>query len=134
MVTEMIRSPKAVGTELTQLENRLETVKEEVKKKTEMRDALQADIDKRTNDFGMYINQRDSEAKNMRRDLLAEKEEFNKQKSEFHEILTKHSESKVSLENEKRELEIQKLKFEATTKNVGEFIQAVRRSVGLLGI
>lgn len=128
------RNLKTVGTEITQWENRLEHVKMEADKNARTRDALQAEIDKKTSDFSIYINQRDAETKNGYAVLLADREKLNGEKEEFRQILEAHRRDRDTLDAEKRVFDIEKLKFAATTQNVQEFITAIRRAVGVLGI
>lgn len=128
------RGLKAVGAEITQWENRLEFVKSEVEKNTTSRDALLAEISKKSDDFNAYMAMKDAEVKKARADMLAERDELNQQKSEFQDILKKHQTVKSDLDQARKEFEIEKLRFSATTQNVQDFIQSVRRAVGLLGI
>ena len=133
--TEMaVKNLKTIGTEITQWENRLEFVKTEVQKNTQVRDSLQAEIDKKTADFSIFISQRDAETKNAHTALLQEREQLAKDKTDFMEVLKAHQSEKESFQDEKREFDIQRLKHASTTQNVQEFITAVRRASGLLGI
>lgn len=125
---------RETGKQITQEENRLEEVKIEVEKQTQTRNALLAEINKKSSDFDIYMAQRDSEIKKMRSDMMAEREQLLKEKSEFQEILVSHKQAKASLEQGIKDLEIQKSRFAATSDNVNQFITAVRRASGLLGI
>jgi len=128
------RDLKSVGSEITQWENRAEVVKTEVERLNQTRDALSAQIDKKSSDFNVYMSQKDAEIKRERAALVADREQFSKDKAAFQEILVQHKNDKAALENQKRDLDIQKLRHEASKKNVQEFTTAVRRAVGLLGI
>jgi hypothetical protein len=134
MASTAVIDAKEIGRQIVKEENRLEAVKAEVEKNTKLRDSLQAEIDKKTQDYDLYISQRDAENKKMRSEVSAEREQMLKDKAEFQAILQAHKANKDALETEKRDFEIQKLKLASTTKNVQEFVSAVRRAVGLLGI
>jgi chromosome segregation ATPase len=129
-----VRDMKEIGKEITQEENRLERVKEEVQKQQQTLNAISAEISKKSNDFNIYMAQKDAEVKKSHADMLIEREQLQKEKNEFMEIMKQHKESKTLLETDKKNFEIQKLRFDATTQNVKEFISAVRRANGLLGI
>lgn len=132
--TVAAQSLKTIGNEITVWENRLEFAKTEVEKNTRTRDALQAEIDKKTADFAAYISQRDAENKKMHTDILADRDKLNADKAEFQDILKQHQQEKASLAEEKRDFESQKLKHAGTIDNVQQFITAVKRASGLLGI
>jgi chromosome segregation ATPase len=125
---------KDLGTQITQWENRLEIVKGEIENSRRTKDALQSEIEKKRSDFEIYINGRDAEVKKMRADLLAEREQLVKDKNEFQAILLAHRNDKNVIEEQKRQLELEKSKHAGTIQNVQEFVTAVRRAVGLLNI
>ena|SRR5271165_7261010 len=133
-VKEAVKNLKTIGSELTIWENRMEFAKTEAQKAAQTRDALQAEIDKKSSDFAIYIAQRDAEIKKSRADMMAEREGLEKNKAEFQDILKQHQADKNALIQEKRDFEIQKLRQASSEKNVQEFITAVRRACGLLGI
>lgn len=133
-VHEAVKNLKTIGSEVTVWENRLEYAKTEVAKQNAARDTLTAEIEKKSADFSVYISQRDAEAKKMRSDALAEKEKLESNKAEFQEILRQHQIDKSAFEEQKRDLEIQKLRHASQIQNVQEFVTAIRRAVGLLGI
>src|SRR4029077_5366274 len=121
-VATAVKNLKTIGTEITQWENRAEVVKTEVDKLNKTRDALQAEIDKKSSDFNIYMNQKDLEMKKSRADILAEREQLEKNKAEFQDILKKHQEAKAALASERQTFEIAQLRHASTTKNVQEFI------------
>jgi len=129
-----VRGLKAVGAEITQWENRLEFVKQEVEKNTKARDSLLAEIAKKTDDFNGYMAMKDAEIKQSRTAMLAEKDELAKQKAEFQAILEQHRKDKEALSDDRKNFEIEKQKSAASAQNIQDFIQAVRRAAGLLGI
>jgi hypothetical protein len=133
-VKDAVKNLKTIGSELTVWENRLEVAKSELQRVTQARDALQAEIDKKSSDYSVYIAQRDAENKKAYSDIAAQRDQLNKDKAEFQNILKQHQIVKATLDQDKQALDIQKLRFDATTKNVQEFITAVRRASGLLGI
>jgi chromosome segregation ATPase len=131
---EASKSLKTIGNEITQWENRLEFVKNEVSKNTQTRDAIAAEISKKTQDFEVYMATRDVEMKKSRADILAEREQLNKDKTSFTEIIKKHQQEKELLNEQKRDFENEKSRHAATITNIQEFITAVRRASGLLNI
>lgn len=133
-VRDAVKNLKTVGSELTVWENRLDIAKAECEKNQKMRDALQAEIDKKTSDFGIYIAQRDAENKKTHSEVLEAREKLESDKSEFQMILKQHQQDKAALDSQKHEFEIQRLKHASTVENVQQFILAVRRASGLLGI
>ena len=133
-MTTATADTKELGRRITQEENKLEAVKAEVEKNEKARDALLAEIEKRTGDFTIYMAQKDAESKKLRADTVTERDQLVKDTAEFQEILKKHHEEKIALEAQKRELDIQRLKDQNAKQNVQDFITAVRRAVNLLGI
>lgn len=129
-----VRDIKEVGKAITQEENRLEQVKEEILKKTEALNAISAEINRKSSDFTIYMAQKDAELKKGRADMLVEREQLQTEKNEFMQIMNAHKTAKAEMENQKKDFEIQKLRFDATSQNVREFITAVRRASRLLGI
>lgn len=134
MSNTAIRDMKSVGSDIVREENKLEALKSEVQKLSMARDAIQAEIDRKSSDFNIYMSQKDAETKKSRADMLLEKEQLMKDQSDFQDILKQHKGSQSSLEEQKRLFEIEKLRFVSTTSNVQEFITTVRRAYGLLGI
>ena len=76
----------------------------------------------------------DAETKKSRAAMLIEREELNKQKAEFVNLVKQHQADKAALEQDKKEFEIQKMRQASSVQNVQEFVHAVRRASGLLGI
>ena len=125
---------KELGKRITQEENKLEQVSKELETKLATKNAIEAEITKKTTDFEVYMSQRDAENKRMRTEINAQRDDLNKQKEEFQEILRGQVQEKTRFSEEKKMFEIQKLRHEASTRGVQEFILAVRRAVNLLGI
>src|ERR1700753_2272362 len=121
-VKDAMKNLKTIGNELTVWENRLEVAKSEAHKLSQTKDALQAEIDRKTSDFNIYMSQRDAEVKKSRADMLVARDQLSKDKAEFMGIVKAHQEAKANLESEKHLFEIQKAKHLATIQNVQEFI------------
>ena len=133
-LTMAAKNLKNLGTEITQWENRLEFVKSEAQKATSARDAINAEIERKSNDYSIYVTQRDLELKKRNADIQASVEQLQKDKEEFQGILNQHRQNQLALDAEKQEFESRKSKHDAQVQNVQEFITAVRRASGLLGI
>jgi DNA repair exonuclease SbcCD ATPase subunit len=133
-VKDAVKNLKTIGSELTIWENRLEVAKGELQRTQQARDALQAEIDKKTADFQIYMSQRDADNKKVHSDIVAEREKLEKDKADFQNILKGFQNDRNSLTQAQRDLDIQKLRHAQTEKNVQEFITAVRRACGLLGL
>lgn len=133
-VKEAVKNLKTIGSELTIWENRLEVAKTELQKAQQARDALQAEIDKKTTDFNLFMSNRDADNKKERAKIVEEHETVERLKGEFQGILKAHQAEKAGLEQAKREFDIQKLRHDKKVNDVNEFITAVRRASGLLGV
>lgn len=133
-VKEAVKNLKTIGSELTIWENRLEVAKTELQKAQQARDALQAEIDKKTTDFNLFMSNRDADNKKERAKIVEEHETVERLKAEFQGILKAHQAEKAGLEQAKREFDIQKLRHDKKVNDVNEFITAVRRASGLLGV
>ncbi len=121
------------GAEITKLDNKLEELRNQVEEKTKVRNALVDEISKKTENFEIYMTGRTNEDKKVRADLIAMREQLTKDQAEFSTMLLAHRNDKNTLENQKRDLEIQKVRHAGTVQNVQEFVTAIRRAVGLLG-
>jgi hypothetical protein len=132
--TTASQSLKTIGNEITQWENRLEFVRGEVQKQTQVRDSLLATISQKTADFDIYMSQKDAEIKKDRVLMLEERAQLAKDKKDFEDILKQHQSAQTALVESQRHLELEKSKHAGTVQNVQEFITAVRRASGLLDI
>jgi len=128
------RSLKAVGTEITQWENRLQFVKDEHDRLSKAKDALQAEIDRKSADYAIFISQRDAESKKMREDVLHEREQMNADKAEFQKILQQFQNDKNTHLEAVSGFAADKQKVQAQIDNIRQFIIAVQRASGLLGL
>jgi hypothetical protein len=129
-----VQDQKMIGAELTKWENRLEVVKTEVAKNIESRDALLQMIEQKTKDYDTYMAQKDADLKRQTREMQDQRDQFVKDKTEFINLMKQHQAEKVAFEQSKKEFEIQKLRHASSVQNVQEFVTAVRRAVGVLGI
>lgn len=133
-MTVALKTAKEIERALTQHENRLAYVQEEVKRLTATRDSIQEEINKKSADYDVYIGKRDADSKKIRQDALDEQTQLSKDKAEFQAILQAfqkdkqiHLESKQGSENEKKKIDQQR-------NDVREFIIAVQRASSLLGL
>lgn len=129
-----MKTAKEIERNLVQSENRLAFIQDELKRITATRDSMQAEIDKKTADYNIYIAQRDADSKKMRQDVLAERDQLSKDKVEFQGILQQFQHDKqVHLESIQG-FETNKTRNEAQMNNIREFIIAVQRACSLLGL
>jgi len=128
------RSLKAVGAEITQWENRLQFVKDEHDRLSKAKDALQAEIDRKSADYAIFISQRDAESKKMREDALHERDQMAADKAEFQKILQQFQNDKNTHLEAVSGFAADKQKVQAQIDNIRQFIIAVQRASGLLGL
>lgn len=129
-----MKTAKEIERSLVQNENRLAYIQDEVKRLTGTRDSMQAEIDKKTADYNIYIAQRDTDSKKMRADILAEHDQLNKDKKEFQGILQQfQKEKQVHLESVQG-FDVNKKRNEDQMNNIREFVIAVQRACSLLGL
>jgi type II secretory pathway component PulM len=133
-MTTAMKTAKTIEKELVQNENRLAYVQDEVKRLNLAKDAQQAEIDKKTADYNIYISQRDAESKKIRLDVLAEREQLDKDKQEFNAILRDFQNQKVAFADQSRIVAEQNAKHEEQMNNVRSFVIAVQRACSLLGL
>lgn len=129
-----MKTAKDIEKQLVQSENRLAYVQDEVKRLTQTKDSMQAEIDKKTADYNIYIAQRDNDSKKMRQDLLEEREQMAKDKQEFQGMLVKFQKEKEGFADKAKIMETQNAKHEAQMNNIREFVIAVQRACSLLGL
>ena len=134
MAEATVHASKAVGAEITRWENKLEEVKAQVEKQTQVRDALVAEIESKTNNFEIYMAGRTNEDKRVKAEIAASREQLVKDQSEFQAILLEYRNEKNAVESERKHLELEKVRHAGSVQNVQEFVTAIRRAVGLLGI
>lgn len=128
-----MKAGKEIEKQLTVAENRLAYVQEECKRLTTSKESLQADIEKKSSDYALYISQKDAEWKKVRQDALDEQEQTNKDKAEFQNILLKFKVEQNALAASREEFENDKRKTGAQVENIRQFITAVQRACSLLG-
>jgi len=129
-----VRSMKAVGTEITQWENRLDSVRAEHDRTLKAKEALQAEIDRKTSDYQIFIAQRDSETKRIRQSTMEDSEQLAKDKKEFSDILAQFKKDKSNFEHEQNSTSAEWGKIKAQKEAIQGFISAVQRALGLLGL
>jgi hypothetical protein len=128
-----VRGVKAINSEIVQWENRLQFVQDEVKRLSDTKNAMQAEIDKKTADYNIYIAQKDTDSKRMRQDTVADRDQLTKDKAEFLAMLEQHKKDKDSFAESKQSVDIQNAQFEEKMNNVRQFIIAVQRAFSVLG-
>lgn len=129
-----VRGIKAIDSEIVQWENRLEFVKNETERLTKTRDALQAEIDKKTADYQIYLSQKDVESKKIQQDALDGQTQLAKDKAEFQNILKAFQKERQDFLGQKQEVDAQALQAKAKLDNIQQFIMAVQRAISVLGL
>lgn len=120
--------------EEVQWENRVAFQKGEHDRLVKAKEALQAEIDKKTADYAIHLAQRDSDSKKMRQDVLQDREQMDKDKSDFHEILKSFQAEKEAFLKGQEGSQNEKAKLEAEKNNIREFVIAVQRACSLIGL
>lgn len=125
---------KEIDRTLVASENRLAYIQDEVKRLNLTKETLQAEIDKKTADYNIYIAQRDTGSKKMREDILQERDQLAKDKVEFQDILKRFQKEKESHKESVDGFSNDKTRNEAQMNNIREFVIAVQRACSLLGL
>lgn len=133
-LTAAMKTAKEIERSLVQNENRLAYVQDEVKRLNTTKETMQAEIDRKTADYNIYIAQRDTDSKKMRQDVFDGQEQLAKDKAEFQKILVQFQKDKqVHLESVQG-FEVNKTRNEAQMNNIREFVIAVQRACSLIGL
>lgn len=125
---------KEIDRTLVASENRLAYIQDEVKRLNLTKETLQAEIDKKTADYNIFIAQRDTDSKKMREDILQERDQLAKDKVEFQDILKRFQKEKESHKESVDGFSNDKTRNEAQMNNIREFVIAVQRACSLLGL
>lgn len=133
-LTVAMKTAKTINQELVVAENRVEFLKAEEIRLKKSNEATRDEIDKKSQDYSIYMGQKDAETKQLRANLLVEREQFSKEKADFMGILQDHQKEKAALASEKHAFESEKSKHTGQVENVQQFVIAIRRAVSLLGI
>lgn len=133
-MTVAMKTAKDIEKSLVQSENRLAYVQDEVKRATQTRDNIEAEISRKSADYDIYIAKRDADSKKIRQDALDLQEQLNKDKAEFHAILAQFQKEKLSIAEQASTLKAQNVRHEAEMNNIREFIKAVQRACSVIGL
>lgn len=129
----MANAEKTKVAEEVQMENRLQFQKDEHARLLKAKEAIQAEIDKKSSDYAIHISQKDAESKRMRQEILDQYAQMEKDKKEFQEYLLEFQKQKAASENERETIKNEKAKLEQQNQNIREFIIAVQRACSLIG-
>lgn len=133
-LSEAVKAVKDMDKKLVVAENRLAYVEAECKRLAIARDAMQAEIDKKTSDYTIYVAQRDQESKKIRQDTLDGQNQLIKDKEEFQGILKQFQKERQSFLAEKQHGDAQALQVKAKMEGIQNFIIAVQRAISVLGL
>ena len=120
--------------EQVQYENRVEFLKSEHDRLQKANDLLQADINKKSSDYQLFISMKDSESKKLRADAVAAHEQTEKNKQEFNDVLIAHKADKEAFDLAKQTLERDQRIVAGQKEQISQFIQALRRDLSVLDI
>lgn len=127
-------SEKKQTAEEVQWENRVAFNKSENDRLAKAKEALQAEIEKKSSDYAIHIAQKDMESKKLRQEVLDANEKLTHDKAEFQVILKNFQQEKASFIDGRKGLDNEKAKNEAQMNNIREFVIAVQRACSLLGL
>lgn len=133
-LTTALKTAKDIERSLVQHENRLAYVQDELKRVTQSKDAMQAEIDRKAADYNIYIAQRDTDSKKMRQEIVDERTKLDGEKKQFQDILVQFQKEKQGYLDSVHAFETNKTRNEAQMNNIREFVIAVQRACSLLGL
>jgi hypothetical protein len=133
-MTVAMKTAKDIERSLVQSENRLAFAQQEEKRLKQANETLQAEIDKKSSDYSLFMGQKDAESKKLRADALAEREQMDKDKVEFQGMLKTFQKEKQGLEGEKMALKVEEAKLAKQKSDVRDFITAVQRACSVINL
>ena len=133
-IATAMRGVKAVDAEIVQWENRVQFVQDEVKRLTQTKDNLEADIARKQSDYQVYVSAKDADSKKLRQDALDERAQMDKDKAEFQAILSAFKAEKDSFADTKKSVDDGKANVEERMNAIRQFVIAVQRACTLLGL
>lgn len=131
-LTEALKSAKTIQQEMTQWENRLESVKQEHGNLKRQSDILQAEIDNKRTEYSGYIADREKQIRHGFEKVTEDQRILDGQRDEFKKILDAHQKEKAGFSQERSDFEKEKSKILGQKQMVDGFIQAVRRAYSLI--
>lgn len=129
-----MKTAKDIEKQLVVSENRLAYVQDEVKRLTQSRESIQAEIAKKTADYDVHIALRDSESKKIRKEASDAQDQMSKDKAEFQTILSQFQKDKAAFEYEKNNCSGELAKIKAQQENIRQFVISVQRAITVLGL
>lgn len=133
-MTEAMKSAKTIQAEMTQWENRLDVLRSDHERLSKAKDALQADIDRKTSDYEVFIAARNSDIAKLREETDNQAKELARQKEEFKTILSNFHKEKQAFEAQNHSLAGERASLEKRNAAVNDFIIAVQRALTVLGL
>jgi len=133
-LTAGMKAAKEIERSLVQNENRLAYIQSEVKRLSEAKEKVEADIKEKMSNYDIFIAQRDSESKKIRQAVMDDRDQLAKEKEEFKGILAKFQAEKATHLESVQGFETNKTRNEAQMNNIREFIIAIQRACSLLGL
>lgn len=125
---------KELDRSLVQIENKVAYMQSELKRVTENKEKVEAEIKEKMSNYDIFIAQRDMESKNIRQAVLDDRDKLAEDKEEFKNILAKFQTERASHIESVNGFETNKLRNEAQMNNIRQFIIAVQRACSLLGL
>lgn len=123
---------KSKTAEEVQWENRIAFQKSEHDRLVKAKDMMQAEIDKKTVDYNVYLAQKDTDSKKSRQEVQDQTEQLLKDKQEFQAILQSFQMEKSAYLAEKSNTSKELAKANQKMDDIKGFIAAVQRAMTLL--
>lgn len=131
-MTEALRSAKTIQQEMTQWENRLESIRNEHETLRRKNDLLTQEINQKTKDYEGYVMNRKQAHEAASAKLTEDMNNLESQRTEFAAMLEAHQKEKAQLIQDKSDFEREKNRVNGTKANIDGFVQAVRRAYTLI--
>ena len=129
-----LKTAKEIEKQLVVSENRLAFIKDEVEQAKKTKDALDAEIAKKSTDYNIYMAQKDSEIKGLRKELNDDRAKLEQDKHEFQGILQKFQQERAQFLEQKHIVENQNAQHEEKMNQIRQFVIAVQRACSVIGL
>lgn len=132
-MTTAMKTAKTLQQELVQNENRLAAVVDQVETAKRQKEKLDAEIQHKSDEYKMMMNQRDAETKQLRDAVIRDREQLESDKKDFLKLLRDLQTEKNALEASREDFKNEQFKVADTRERVNGFIVAVQRAYTLIG-
>lgn len=115
-------------------ENRLAEIKEELRQAEQNLESIKEQIVRKTNDYSTFMALRDAESKKLAQNVHLDSEQLATDKSEFQAILKQFQADKVAVDRDKNANGAERAQLKAQKDSIQGFITSVQRALSLLGL